>query len=234
MPWQWQLVLWMAAVAAVSVAMARQGRQWFGWAIAWAVTGPWGFLTWLLTQRRFRRPAVPIGARRAVLVALGGAATCAAGQIVGFWITTFVFQIVYAPGQSMWPALSLNDQVVVNKMAYVESRPGRGDVVLLRYPLDPAKTFIERVIADEGDSVRIEGGRVSVNNVPRADKEVAPDARSFDDWGPQVVPQGYCFVMGDRRNNSSDSRHWGFVPRRYVLGRVAFRLLAHDAFSVVR
>ncbi|MDH4064331.1 MAG: signal peptidase I, partial [Acidobacteriota bacterium] len=62
-----------------------------------------------------------------------------------------------------------------------------------------------------------------VNDVPIPDSQVPPEYRSHDDWGPQVIPEGYYFVMGDHRNNSSDSRHWGFVPKKYIIGKVQLR-----------
>ena len=70
---------------------------------------------------------------------------------------------------------------------------------------------------------RIVDGRVYVNDVPMADDFVPPEYRSHDDWGPRVVDEGYYFVMGDHRNNSSDSRHWGFVPKKYIIGKVQLR-----------
>ena len=75
----------------------------------------------------------------------------------------------------------------------------------------------------EGDQVRIVDGREFVNDVPMQDDFVPPEYRSHDDFGPSVIPEGYYFVMGDHRNNSSDSRHWGFVPKKYIIGRVQLR-----------
>ena len=74
--------------------------------------------------------------------------------------------------------------------------------------------FVKRVIAEEGDQVRIVSGQVYTNDVPLDDECVPTEFRSHEDYGPQVVPRGYYFVMGDHRNNSSDSRHWGFVPKK--------------------
>ena len=123
----------------------------------------------------------------------------------------------------MEPTLADQDRLVVNKYVYRHSDPRRGDIVMLYYPNRPEKTFVKRVIGEESDMVRIDDGRVYVNDVLMNDSFVAADFRSHDDWGPQVVPEGYYFVMGDRRNNSSDSRHWGFVPKKYIVGRVASR-----------
>ena len=134
----------------------------------------------------------------------------------------------------MAPTLEDRAYVVVNRMAYLRARPRRGDVVMLLYPVNPDKMFLKRIVAEEGDAVRIMDGRVYVNDVPIDDNYVRPEYRSHEDWGPQVIPQGYCFVMGDRRNNSSDSRHWGMVPIKYALGRVACRLSGARWFTAVR
>ena len=98
-----------------------------------------------------------------------------------------------------------------------------GDIVMLYYPVNPEKMFVKRVIAQENDTVRIVDGRVYVNDVALHDDYVPEEFRSHDDWGPQVIPEGYYFVMGDHRNNSSDSRHWGFVPKKYIIGKVQLR-----------
>ena len=144
-------------------------------------------------------------------------------------IVTFGFQVARVEGQSMAPTLADQDRLIVNKFAYRLGVPRRGDIVMLYYPLNPDKSFVKRVIAEEGDQLRIVDGKVYRNDVLLDDSFVPPDYRSHDDWGPQVIPEGYYFVMGDHRNNSSDSRHWGFVPKKYIIGKVQLRWwpLAH-------
>jgi signal peptidase I len=138
-------------------------------------------------------------------------------------IVTFGFQVARVEGQSMAPTLADQDRLIVNKLAYRLADPRRGDIVMLYYPINPEKSFVKRVIAEENDVVRIVDGRVYVNDVPLRDDYVPPEYRSHDDFGPQVIPEGYYFVMGDHRNNSSDSRHWGMVPKKYIIGKVQVR-----------
>ena len=121
------------------------------------------------------------------------------------------------------PTLEDRDRLIVNKLAYQLDEPHIGDVVMLYYPNDPSKALVKRVIADAGDQVRIVDGRVYRNDVLLDDTFVPPDFRSHEDWGPQVVPEGYKFVLGDHRSNSSDSRIWGFVPKKYIIGKVQLR-----------
>ena len=155
--------------------------------------------------------------------------TLASAAVYATLIVTFGFQVARVEGHSMAPTLADQDRLIVNKLAYRIGEPHIGDVVMLYYPLDPNKSFVKRVIAEEGDQVRIVDGRVYRNDVLLDDSFVPPDFRSHDDWGPQVIPEGYYFVMGDHRNNSSDSRHWGFVPKKYIIGKVQLRWwpLAH-------
>jgi signal peptidase I len=155
--------------------------------------------------------------------------TLASAAVYATLIVTFGFQVARVEGHSMAPTLADQDRLIVNKLAYRIGEPHIGDVVMLYYPLDPNKSFVKRVIAEEGDQVRIVDGKVYRNDVLLDDSFVPPDYRSHDDWGPQVIPEGYYFVMGDHRNNSSDSRHWGFVPKKYIIGKVQLRWwpLAH-------
>jgi signal peptidase I len=129
------------------------------------------------------------------------------------------FQIVQIAGHAMEPTLHDQQRIIVNRLVYRLHDPRSGDVVMMYSPLDPRQSFVKRVIARPGDTVRIRDGRVLVNEAPLDDRYVPNEFRDHGSWGPQVVPEGYYFVMGDRRNNSADSRHWGFVPRKYIVGR---------------
>jgi signal peptidase I len=149
--------------------------------------------------------------------------TLMSAAVYAILIVTFVFQVARVEGQSMAPTLEDQDRLIVNKLVYRIGEPRRGDIVMLYYPLNPEKSFVKRVIAEEGDTVRIVDGRVYVNDIPLKDDYVPSEFRSHDDWGPQVIPEGYYFVMGDHRNNSSDSRHWGMVPKKYIIGKVQLR-----------
>jgi signal peptidase I len=141
------------------------------------------------------------------------AKTLVSAGVYATLIVTFGFQVARVEGQSMAPTLQDQDRLIVNKLAYRIGEPRRGDIVMLYYPPVPEKSFVKRVIAEEGDTVRIVDGRVYVNEVPLQDDYVKADFRSHDDWGPQLI----------HRNNSSDSRAWGNVPKKYIIGRVQVR-----------
>jgi signal peptidase I len=149
--------------------------------------------------------------------------TLMSAAVYAVLIVTFGFQVARVEGQSMAPTLEDQDRLIVNKLAYRIGEPRRGDIVMLYYPVDPNKSFVKRVIAEEGDEVRIVDGQVYVNDIPLHDDYVPSEFRSHDDWGPKTIDDGYYFVMGDHRNNSSDSRHWGMVPKRYIIGKVQLR-----------
>jgi signal peptidase I len=152
-----------------------------------------------------------------------GLQTLLSAAVYATLIVTFGFQVARVDGLSMAPTLEDHDRLIVNKLVYELGEPRPGDIVMLYYPLNPEKMFVKRVIAKEGDTVRIVDGRVYVNDQPLHDDYVPNEFRSHDDWGPQVIQQGYYFVMGDHRNNSSDSRHWGPVPKKYIVGKVKVR-----------
>ena len=161
--------------------------------------------------------------RRVAIFGLALFAALAAGVLLVAVSFPFMFRVARVEGHAMAPTLQDQDRLIVNKLAYHSARPQRGDVVMMHYPLDPSKLFVKRVIAQPGDRLNIRRGQVYLNDQPYDDSYVSPAFRGAGDWGPDVVPDGHYFVMGDRRNNSSDSRHWGFVPANLIVGKVALR-----------
>jgi signal peptidase I len=149
--------------------------------------------------------------------------TFASAAVYATLIVTFGFQVARVEGKSMEPTLLDQDRLIVNKAIYkFFDDPQPGDIVMHYYPADPDKSFVKRIIAEAGDTVRIEDGTVYVNEVAFPDA-IPPQYRSHEDYGPEVVQDAYYFVMGDHRNNSSDSRHWGQVPKKYIVGKVQLR-----------
>ena len=116
--------------------------------------------------------------------------TLASAAVYATLIVTFGFQVARVEGMSMAPTLEDQDRLIVNKLAYRIGEPHHGDIVMLYYPIDPNKSFVKRVIAEEGDTVRIVDGNVFVNETPMKDDFVPEDYRAHDDWGPQVIPEG--------------------------------------------
>ncbi|HEY0796274.1 MAG TPA: signal peptidase I [Acidisarcina sp.] len=141
--------------------------------------------------------------------------------VVAYFIITFVYQPVKVEGSSMLPQLRDQDRLFINKFAYRFEKIERGDVVVFYYPRDPSTSYIKRVIALPGDELRVEKGLVYVNGVLVPEPYVPEqfkDYRSVDDL---VVPQGYYFMMGDHRSNSSDSRDFGPVRRGLIYGKAS-------------
>jgi signal peptidase I len=160
--------------------------------------------------------------------------------IVSLIIIFCLYQPVRVEGTSMLPVLQDEDRLLINKFAY--SRAGslvgediqRGDVVVFYYPYDTTKSYIKRAIALPGDILRIDHGRVYVNDV--AVKEPYVPAKYADERSQpeMVIPAGKYFMMGDHRSVSSDSREFGPVPRKLIYGRAAFVYWPVDQAGVVR
>jgi signal peptidase I len=224
------LVLAPPLIGWVAVDAARRRRNWLAWAFLVAFTGLLGVIAWLVVRRR-SQGVDQLGTPRVLAMALVGVPLVFISGAVSLFVITFLVQAVRVDGTAMAPTLDGQDRLIVNKLVYQLHEPRRGEIVMLLYPLNPDRSFVKRVIAEEGDQVRIVDGRVYVNDVAMSDPFVIAEYRSHDSWGPQVVPEGYYFVMGDHRNNSSDSRHWGFVPKKYIVGRVQWRWWP---FSAVR
>jgi len=201
---------------------ARRQRNWFVWTTPVLFFGLLGLIPWLVARRR-TPVAGSLPRRQAVALGISVIALVAMRIITSIFVTTFLFQVARVEGHAMEPTIADQDRLLVNKLTYQRRDPRRDDIVMLYYPNDPNKSFVKRVVAEEGDQVRIVDGKVYLNDILLDDLFVPPNYRSHDDWGPQVIPEGYYFVMGDHRNNSSDSRHWGYVPKKYIIGRVQWR-----------
>jgi len=166
------------------------------------------------------------------------AEAAAIAVLLALFIRTFVVQAFKIPSGSMEPTLLVGDHILVNKFIYgikipfvrttliPISEPDRGDVIVFIYPVDKSKDFIKRVIGLPGDTIRIQGTKIFINGKVYEDPHgfYTPLSRSDNldrsqGFGPVPVPQGSYFVMGDNRDQSYDSRFWGFVPEEAIKGK---------------
>jgi signal peptidase I len=134
----------------------------------------------------------------------------------------------------MQPRLSDKERIFVNKFIYHFSAIERGDIVVFWYPRDPSKSFIKRVVGLPGESVEIRAGLVYINNKPLAEQYVTPEYFDYASYPAQVTPPDSYFVLGDHRNSSNDSRHWGWVPRENVFGKAMFRYWPVSKLGLIR
>jgi len=147
--------------------------------------------------------------------------------LIAVVLIVFIYQPVKVEGTSMMPTLTDQERIFINKFTYRFGlgSVSRGDTVVFWYPQDTSKSYIKRVIGVPGDRIRVEGGLVYVNGLALQESYVPPenrDANSWRDGEEQVVPDGKYFVLGDHRNQSSDSRMWGYVPRENIYGKAVF------------
>lgn len=159
--------------------------------------------------------------------------------ILALFIRTFVIQAFKIPSGSMLPTLLIGDHLLVNKFQYgirmpvtgqllvPIKHPKQGDIIVFRFPKDRSIDYIKRVIGTPGDTVEIRDKKVYVNGNAIDDPHahlssstiLSANASPRDNFGPILVPEGKFFVMGDNRDNSYDSRFWGFVDERDILGK---------------
>jgi signal peptidase I len=159
--------------------------------------------------------------------------------VIAFFIRTFVIQAYKIPSGSMKPTLLIGDHILVSKFNYgirvplVRSTlipvgtPKRGDIVVFIYPEDRSKDFIKRLIGLPGDTIEIRNKNILLNGLPWSDTRgvyvdsliIPGSVQPRDNFGPVTVPEDSLFVMGDNRDESYDSRFWGFVPMKDVLGK---------------
>jgi signal peptidase I len=153
--------------------------------------------------------------------------------ISGF-IIIFVYQPVKVEGTSMMPSLEDQERIFVNKFVYRLEPIERGDVVVFRYPRDPSKSFIKRVIGLAGDRIRINNGQVWVNGKQLSEEYVPRAYEDLRSYAEMVVPAGSYFVLGDHRSLSNDSRDFGPVGESYIYGKAVFGYWPMDKMGRVR
>ena len=158
--------------------------------------------------------------------------------ILALFVRTWVIQAFKIPTGSMEQNLLIGDHLLVNKFVYAPAATAaermllpigeyqRGDVLVFKYPEDPERDFIKRLIGLPGETIELRQSRVFINGEPIAEPyldamrqggHMPPDIRGT--FGPQVVPEGHLFMMGDNRGDSQDSRYWGALPVGYVKGK---------------
>ena len=157
--------------------------------------------------------------------------------ILALFVRTWVFQAFKIPTGSMEPNLLIGDHLIVNKMRFVPVK--RGDVVVFKFPKDPERDFVKRVIGLPGDKVELHHKKVFINGQPIDEPYAhfmeppsADGSPKIDDvreeYGPVNVPADQYFMMGDNRDNSEDSRYWGFLPKSYIKGNAEFLYFSVD------
>jgi signal peptidase I len=162
--------------------------------------------------------------------------------ILALFIRTWVVQAFKIPTGSMENNLLVGDHLLVNKLAFAPTIGSferlvlpirdikRGDIIVFKFPEEPERDFIKRVIGLPGETVELRHKKVYINGSPIDEPYVhylmppSPEgSQVFDDvresYGPRTVPAGHYFMMGDNRDNSADSRYWGFLPATYVKGK---------------
>jgi len=169
--------------------------------------------------------------------------------ILALFIRAFIVQAYKIPSGSMIPTLLIGDYLLVNKLAYgirnpikndfiyFRKLPERQEIVVFTYPLNKKLDFIKRVIGLPGDTVEIVNKKVYVNGkllkepyIQFNDPEIYPkEVSPRDNYGPVKVPPGYIFVLGDNRDQSYDSRFWGFVPINYLKGKALIIYFSWDS-----
>ena len=146
-------------------------------------------------------------------------------------VMIFLYQPVKVEGTSMFPLLSDQERIFINKFVYRFEPIGRGDVVVFWYPLDRSKSFIKRVVGLPGETIEIRMGHVYINGQELADQFVPPGYLDGSNSASRRIPSDSYFVMGDHRDSSNDSRVFGPVARQYIYGKAVFAYWPVDHFG---
>jgi len=145
--------------------------------------------------------------------------------ILAMGIRIFIVQAFKIPTGSMRPTLQENDRIFVNKFIYRFKDPQRGDIVVFRYPQEPKKDFIKRLVAKGGETVEIVDGDVLVDGEVVKDPEIIKSIYYYNkgfygyERGEFSIPQDSYYVLGDNSSSSKDSRYWGAVPGKNIIGK---------------
>jgi signal peptidase I len=153
---------------------------------------------------------------------------------ISAFIIIFLYQPVKVEGTSMMPSLVDQERIFVNKFVYRLEPIERGDIVVFRYPYDPTKSYIKRVIGMTGDRIRIDSGQVYVNGEALDESYVPPEYTDARTLPEVVVPANSYFVLGDHRSMSDDSRNFGPVNQSFIYGKAVFGYWPMDKLGRVR
>lgn len=132
-------------------------------------------------------------------------------------VRIYVLQPYLIPSNSMEPTIMPGDRIITNQMAYRSASPVRGDIVVFAYPKDPSRIFVKRVLASEGETIELRDNMVLIDG--KTVQEPYLKEGDYPPFGPELVPEGSIFVLGDNRAESGDSRDWGLLPKEYLLGK---------------
>lgn len=137
--------------------------------------------------------------------------------ILAFFVRSFVVESFVVDGRSMEPTLINHERLFVNKFIYRFQSPSRGDVVVFRYPRDPSRDFIKRIIGLPGETIEIRSGVVFIQGIALEESYITnlPPGSMTE----RIVPEGHVFVLGDNRSNSEDSRFFGYLPQVNIKGK---------------
>lgn len=152
-------------------------------------------------------------------------------------IRYYLFQPFVIQGSSMEPNFHQADYLIVDEFSYRFNAPQRGDVIVFKYPLDPQKRFIKRIIGLPGETIETKDGKVSVyrngQKLVLDESEYLPGDLKVPDMSPVVLKNGQYFVLGDNRPYSYDSQDWGELSFNDIIGKVAFRLWPVNAIEKI-
>lgn len=137
-------------------------------------------------------------------------------SVVLFVGINYITARIRVDGSSMEPTLHSGQLVLVNRLAYKLGQPTHGDIIIFYFPRDPDQEYIKRLIGLPGDHISIQDSRVTVNGIQLDEPYIAAAPLYNGNWD---VPENQYFVLGDNRNNSSDSHQWGMVPVAFVIGK---------------